>query len=599
MTSNGVGARVAALRPARHLGRLAQQHGERHVDGPPLQQAVLDAQLTVVGGVAHDGERAALTRAQRLELGEALGREREHVALLRLVAPQLERRHAGLVARHGAQVEGRAAVAVVDELGQRVREPARAHVVDRHDRVLVAERPAAIDDLLTAPLHLGVVALHGGEVEVLLRRARGERRGRAAAEADEHRRSAQHDDGRAGRDLALLHVRRAHVAEAAREHDRLVVAAHLAARGAVRLELERAEVAGDVGPAELVVEGGAAQRALDHDVERARDARRLAVVALPRLHGARQAQVRDREAAEPRLGLGAAARGALVADLAARAGRRARERRDRRRVIVRLDLHQDVDRLRVRAVDARRRVGEEAPAHAALDDGGVVLVGREHARGAGLRAAADHLEQRHRLRRAVEDVVGVEDLVPAVLAVRLREHHELDVRGITAEHGVGVDEIVDLVGREREAQFGVGARERRAAVAGQRDVGERPRRRLREEPRRLFGRREHRLGHAIVQRATQRGLVGDDARHGVPDAPLDAPHAAEATDARDVGRLRRPRRDRAEPRHDEQPSRAPAGASFARRARPVGQQPLEHAPLFGRRARRPSRRSARSGRRGR
>ena len=75
----------------------------------------------------------------------------------------------------------------------------------------------------------------------------------------------------------------ADVAEAAREHDRLVVAAHLAP-AAVDLELEGAEVAERGGPAELVVERGAAERAVDHDVERAsRCAPGLPSVALPRL----------------------------------------------------------------------------------------------------------------------------------------------------------------------------------------------------------------------------------------------------------------------------------------------------------------------------
>ena len=150
------------------------------------------------------GEGAALAPAQRLERVEPVGGDGQHVALLRLVAPDLERRHAGLVVRDLAQLEARAAPAVVDQLGQRVGQAARADVVDGDDRVVVAERPAAVDDLLAAALHLGVVALHRGEIEILLRGARGHRRGRAAAEADEHGRAAEHDDGRARRDLALL-----------------------------------------------------------------------------------------------------------------------------------------------------------------------------------------------------------------------------------------------------------------------------------------------------------------------------------------------------------------------------------------------------------
>src|SRR5262249_21272972 len=151
-------------------------------------------------------------------------------------------------------------------------------------------------------------------------------------------------------------------AHAAREHDRLVVTADLSAHagtsGSRTIDLKRPEVAGDGGAPELVVEGGAAQRPVGHDVERAGDAVGLAMVALPGAHGAGQAQVRHREAREARLRLATPARRALVADLAARPRGGAWEGRDGRGVVVRLDLHEDVNRLVVRAVDARRRVGE-------------------------------------------------------------------------------------------------------------------------------------------------------------------------------------------------------------------------------------------------
>jgi hypothetical protein len=86
---------------------------------------------------------------------------------------------------------------VVDQLGQRVGQAAGADVVDQQDRVVVAQRPAAVDDLLAAALHLRVAALHRGEIEVLAALAARHRRGGAAAEADQHRRAAQHDQLRA------------------------------------------------------------------------------------------------------------------------------------------------------------------------------------------------------------------------------------------------------------------------------------------------------------------------------------------------------------------------------------------------------------------
>jgi hypothetical protein len=63
------------------------------------------------------------------------------------------------------------------------------------DRVVLAALPAAVDDFLAAPLHFRVLALHGGEIEVLLPVGAGHARGRTAAEADQHRRAAETTSG--------------------------------------------------------------------------------------------------------------------------------------------------------------------------------------------------------------------------------------------------------------------------------------------------------------------------------------------------------------------------------------------------------------------
>ncbi len=130
-------------------------------------------------------------------------------------------------------------------LGHGVGKAAGADIVDERDRIVLAERPAAIDHFLRAALHLGVAALHGGEVEIGARAAAADRGGGAAAEADEHRRSAEHDQLRADRHLGFLDVRAAHVAEAAGDHDGLVVAAPALRRIAGCLLLEGAEVTAD------------------------------------------------------------------------------------------------------------------------------------------------------------------------------------------------------------------------------------------------------------------------------------------------------------------------------------------------------------------
>jgi len=58
---------------------------------------------------------------------------------------------------------------------------------------------------------------------------------------------------------------------------------------------------------------------------------------------------------------------------------------------------------------------------------------------------ADHLEHRAFLRDAVDHEAGVEDLVAAMLAVGLREHHQFDVARVALERAESVDEVDDLV----------------------------------------------------------------------------------------------------------------------------------------------------------
>jgi hypothetical protein len=87
--------------------------------------------------------------------------------------------------------------------------------------------PAAVDDFLRAPLNLGVAALHRSEIEVGVVAAGGHRTGGAATEADQHARATELDQQRAGRQRAgLERLAGGDVADAAGEHDRLVVTTH-------------------------------------------------------------------------------------------------------------------------------------------------------------------------------------------------------------------------------------------------------------------------------------------------------------------------------------------------------------------------------------
>src|SRR3989442_3931942 len=120
-------------------------------------------------------------------------------------------------------------------------------------------------------------------------------------------------------------MRRIDIAEASGEHDGLVIATEHTAH----FRFEGAEVAAEVGPAELVVERGGADRSLEHDVERRGNAAGLAGRgAFPDLLVTGDAQIGNRVADEAGLRLRAAAGRPFVANLAAGAGRGAGEGRD-------------------------------------------------------------------------------------------------------------------------------------------------------------------------------------------------------------------------------------------------------------------------------
>ncbi|MNN96633.1 hypothetical protein D3C81_2156600 [compost metagenome] len=72
--------------------------------------------MLLFGGGAYDRIGRALTLAQGLEQGQLVLGDRQHVALLGFVAPDLQRAHARLVAGDGAQVEAAAPIAVVHQL---------------------------------------------------------------------------------------------------------------------------------------------------------------------------------------------------------------------------------------------------------------------------------------------------------------------------------------------------------------------------------------------------------------------------------------------------------------------------------------------------
>ncbi len=558
-----------------HARGFAQQHFQRHVHRAVAEVAVGDRQLRFGGRFADHGERATLTFADRLEALEISRADRQNVAFLGFVGPDFVRGHARLVVWNVAQFKTATAVAVVDQFREGVGQTARTHVVDEADRVFFAQLPATVDDFLAATLHLRVFTLYGSEVQVCRAGAGGHGGSGATTQADQHRRAAKHDQLGADDDLAFLDVLFTDVAHAACEHDRLVVTANfITVRGGDRL-FEGTEVASQGRTTEFVVERSAAQRAFDHDVQRGNDALGLAVRHFPRLFEARDLQVGDGETGQASLGFGTTTGCTFVADLAAGTGGCARERSNRGRVVVRLDFHQDVHRFLHRAVLAGFRVREETPGHGADDHRSVVLVSRQNAFAVHHVGVLDHAEQAFFLALAVDVPTGVEDLVTAMLGVRLGEHHQFDVVGVALQADEGVDQVIDLVFSQGQAQLGVGLFQRGTAATQHVDRGQRLWLGMAEQAGGLLKVAQDDLGHAVVQRVSNqlRLSIAELAGNVERNAALQALDLGQAAIASNVAGLARPRRDGAETRqHQEQTT----GRLLDRNAWTVLQKAREH-----------------------
>ncbi len=194
---------------------------------------------------------------------------------------------------------------------------------------------------------------------------------------------------------------------------------------------------------------------------------------------------------------------------------------------------------------------------------------------------ANHREQALRLRLAVDAPCRVEDLVPAVLGIRLREHRQLDVGRVAPKVRERVDQVIDFVGRERQAEPCIRFLQRAATFARQWNRRQRPGRKVDEQLSRIRDIADDRFGHAIVDERQQRSAVvaGKAAAADVErNAALDPHDGAEPAVTHNVRCLRRPRGNRAEARNDEQADVARAGV-VSDVERSVRQQPLERRAL--------------------
>ena len=176
-------------------------------------------------------------------------------------------------------------------------------------------------------------------------------------------------------------------------------------------------------------------------------------------------------------------------------------------MIVCLYLDKHVNRLVDELVLTVRCARHEPRPGPALEHGGIVAVSGDHTVGRLLGRRLDHAEEALVLALAVDCPARVENLVTAVLGVRLRKHHQLGIGRVAVEIFVATDEVVDLLLGQREAQIGIRRNQRIPAGRAQWNRANR-RGLVRLEQRLDAGNlRIHGLGHAIEQHVTERHHV--------------------------------------------------------------------------------------------
>ena len=167
------------------------------------------------------------------------------------------------------------------------------------------------------------------------------------------------------------------------------------------------------------------------------------------------------ETGEACFGFGAAPGGAFVADFPARPCGGPGVRRNGGRVVVGFHLHQDM--LHTLALVVARHEAREGCAEGfdpmPFHHGGVVGISHHSVLRIELVGVADHAKQAVALRLAIDDEVGIENFVAAVLAVGLRKHHQLGVTRVAIELFESLQQVVDLIVSQRQAPVRVRLRQ--------------------------------------------------------------------------------------------------------------------------------------------
>ena len=210
----------------------------------------------------------------------------------------------------------------------------------------------------------------------------------------------------------------------------------------------------------------------------------------------------DRETSKTSLGRRTATGCALVANLPTRTRRGPFERADGGRVVMGLHLHQHMACRLMAAVSAglRGRAGSERLNRMPNHDCCVVGIGHHRVLRAQPMGVANHAKQTEVLGLTINGKGRVKNFVPAMLAVGLRKHHELDVRGVSRHVGEGVHQIAQLFACQGQPETLVGLFKRITSPAQNVDALHRRRRLCHTQLTEGILIEQDRLCHSVIQR---------------------------------------------------------------------------------------------------
>ena len=218
-------------------------------------------------------------------------------------------------------------------------------------------------------------------------------------------------------------------------------------------------------------------------------------------------------------------------------------------MVVRFHLHQQMHRLG-HAVPMAVRLTQKTRRARALHHRRVVAVGGQHAFGRSGVRHADHVEEAMPRGHLINRELGVEDLMPAVFRVDLREHHQLSIGGVAPGRRIVGVQVIDFLLGKREAPDTIGLRQCWPPLRLQWHMDQWPCLRGIEDLGKPGGVVEQTLRHCIEDLGGRRIRKRTGGQTADPACALDPLHRQTA-DAGDIAGLAAPWRQGAETRHHE------------------------------------------------